>query len=133
MFHRVPETEGLFDALAQEGIGCIAFSPLAQGMLTDRYFNGIPADSRVITSGVFLKPDSITEEKVNKAKQLDAVARWRGQKLSQMALAWALRNDTMTSLIIGASRLSQIQENLLALDKGPFTKDELDEIDHILK
>ncbi len=133
MFHRLPETEGLFDALAQEGIGCIAFSPLAQGMLTDRYFNGIPADSRVITSGVFLKPDSITEEKVNKAKQLDAVARWRGQKLSQMALAWALRNDTMTSLIIGASRLSQIQENLLALDKGPFTKDELDEIDHILK
>ena len=132
MFHRVPETEGLFDVLEQEGIGCIAFSPLAQGLLTDRYFNGIPSDSRVVTSGVFLKSESITEEKVAKAKRLDEIAQQRGQKLSQMALAWALRKQVMTSLIIGASRLSQIQENLKALDSGSFTAEELAEIDAIL-
>ena len=132
MFHRVPETEGLFDALQSEGIGCIAFSPLAQGLLTDRYFSGIPADSRVMTSGVFLTPEAITEEKVNKARQLDEIAKRRGQKLSQMALSWALRSPVMTSLIIGASRLSQIQENLRAMDNGSFTPEELAEIDAIL-
>ncbi len=132
MFHRVPETEGLFDVLEQEGIGCIAFSPLAQGLLTDRYFEGIPTDSRVVTSGVFLKAEAVTEEKVAKARRLNDMAQRRGQKLSQMALAWALRNSVMTSLIIGASRLSQIQENLKALDCGSFTPDEQAEIDAIL-
>ncbi len=132
MFHRAPETEGLFDALGQEGIGCIAFSPLAQGLLTDRYFDGIPADSRVVTSGVFLKADAITEENVTKARQLNELARQRGQKLSQMALAWALRKPVMTSLIIGASRLSQIQENCKALDCAGFTAEELAQIDAIL-
>ena len=132
MFNRIWETEGLFDVLKSEGIGCIAFSPLAQGLLTDRYFSGIPADSRVMTSGVFLKPESITEEKVLKAKQLDEIAKRRGQKLSQMALSWALRDNVMTSLIIGASRLSQIQENLQTIENASFTTEELKEIDAIL-
>ncbi len=132
MLHRVWETEGLFEVLRSEGIGCIAFSPLAQGLLTDRYFAGIPADSRAITSGVFLKPETITEEKVQKAKKLDEIARRRGQKLSQMALAWALRDTVMTSLIIGASRLSQIQENLQAMENAAFTCEELAEIDSVL-
>ena len=132
MFNRIWETEGLFDVLKSEGIGCIAFSPLAQGLLTDRYFSGIPADSRAMTSGVFLKPDAITEEKVLKSRQLDEIAKRRGQKLSQMALAWALRNPVMTSLIIGASRLGQIQENLQAMDNAAFSPEELAEIDAIL-
>ena len=132
MFHRVPETEGLLNVLQKEGIGCIAFSPLAQGLLTDRYFAGIPADSRVMTSGVFLKPEAVTEEKVNKARRLDEIAKRRGQKLSQMALSWALRSPVMTSLIIGASRLSQIQENLQAMDNNSFTPEELAEIDMVL-
>jgi L-glyceraldehyde 3-phosphate reductase len=85
-----------------------------------------------MTSGVFLKPESITEEKVNKAKQLNEIAAQRGQKLSQMALAWALRNPVMTSLIIGASRLGQIQENIRAMDNTFFTAEELNEIDTIL-
>jgi len=131
MFHRIPETEGLFDALQEEGIGCIAFSPLAQGLLTDRYFSGIPADSRAASS-VFLKPAAITEEKVDAARKLNEIAKRRGQKLSQMALAWALRDTVMTSLIIGASRLSQIQENLRAMDNASFTTQELTEIDMIL-
>ncbi len=132
MFHRVWETEGLFHVLESEGIGCIAFSPLAQGLLTDRYFSGIPADSRAVTSGVFLKPEAITEAMVSKAKRLDEIAGRRGQKLSQMALSWALRNPVMTSLIIGASRLSQIQENLHALDNAVFSPEELAQIDTIL-
>ncbi len=133
MFNRVWETEGLFDVLKSEGIGCIAFSPLAQGLLTDRYFSGIPADSRVMTSGVFLKPEAVTEEKLKIARQLDTIAKRRGQKLSQLALAWALRDNVMTSLIIGASRLDQIQENLRAMENACFTPEELAEIDIILR
>jgi L-glyceraldehyde 3-phosphate reductase len=131
MFARQPETEGLFSALTAEGIGCIAFSPLAQGLLTDRYFEGIPADSRAASS-VFLKPEAVTEEKVEKARKLDVIARRRGQKLSQLALAWAMRDQVMTSLIIGASRLAQIKENLQAMENGEFTPEELKEIDRIL-
>jgi L-glyceraldehyde 3-phosphate reductase len=131
MLARQPETEGLFSALTAEGIGCIAFSPLAQGLLTDRYFNGIPADSRAASS-VFLKPEAVTEEKVEKARKLDGIARKRGQKLSQMALSWAMRDQVMTSLIIGASRLAQIKENLQAMDNCEFTPEELKEIDAIL-
>ncbi len=131
MLARQPETEGLFSALTAEGIGCIAFSPLAQGLLTDRYFGGIPADSRAAHS-VFLKPEAVTEEKVEKARKLDAIARKRGQKLSQMALSWAMREPVMTSLIIGASRLGQIKENLQAMDNCEFTPEELAQIDAIL-
>jgi L-glyceraldehyde 3-phosphate reductase len=131
MLARQPETEGLFSALTAEGIGCIAFSPLAQGLLTDRYFNGIPADSRAASS-VFLKPEAVTEEKVEKARKLDGIARKRGQKLSQMALSWAMREQVMTSLIIGASRLAQIKENLQAMDNCEFTPEELAQIDAIL-
>lgn len=131
MFSRQPETEGLFSALTAEGIGCIAFSPLAQGLLTDRYFEGIPADSRAASS-VFLKPETVTMEKVEKAKKLNEIARKRGQKLSQMALSWAMREPVMTSLIIGASRLGQIRENLQAMENGEFTPEELAQIDGIL-
>lgn len=131
MFNRAPEN-GLFQALEDEGIGCIAYSSLAQGLLTNRYFNGIPEDSRANGHSVFLTRDGVTQEKVEKAKKLDAIAQRRGQSLSQMALAWNLRNPQMTSLIIGASKVQQIEENLKAQENMQFSQEELEEIDKIL-
>jgi L-glyceraldehyde 3-phosphate reductase len=131
MFDRKPE-EGLLDALADTGVGCIAFMPLAQGLLTSRYFDGIPAESRAGRDKRFLKPEDVTPEKVAKAKKLDALARGRGQSLAQMAIAWTLRDDRVTSALIGASSPEQVAENVKAAANTKFNAGELAEIDGIL-
>ncbi len=131
MFNRWVE-DGLLDVLEETGVGAIAFSPLAQGLLTTKYFSGIPEDSRAGGPSVFLKPESVTPEKVEKAKRLNEIAKLRGQSLPQLALAWILRQEQMTSVIIGASRLEQIEENVRALDHLEFTPEELAQIDSIL-
>ncbi len=130
MFERKPEA-GLFDTLEYEGMGSIAFCPLAQGLLTNKYLHGIPADSRA-TKSVFLTPDRIQSEEINKSAKLNEMAEGRGQSLAQMACAWNLRRGRLTSVILGASRPSQIEENVKALDNFDFTDDELAEIDKIL-
>lgn len=132
MFNRWIEN-GLLDVLEQEGIGCIAFSPLAQGILTDRYLKGIPEDSRAAKPHGFLQRDAVTVEKLNKVRALNQLAEQRGQSLAQLAIAWVLRDKRVTSALIGVSRVAQLQDNLLALKKLEFTRDELDQIDHILK
>jgi len=135
MFVRDPETSGLFDALGDEGIGSIVFSPLAQGLLTGRYLDGIPADSRVATSGQFLRAEHITEAKVAQVRRLNDLAQARGQSLGQMALAWVLRpqgKHQVTSALIGASKPEQIVENVGALKNLAFTADELARINGIL-
>jgi len=131
MYERTPE-RGLFDVLAAEGIGCIAFSPLAQGLLSGRYLAGIPADARAAKDPRFLTPSDITEQKRAELKQLDAIARERGQTLAQLALAWVLRNPVMTSALIGASRLSQVEENLKALANTQFDASELERIERVI-
>ncbi len=132
MFDRGAEN-GLFDVLEQEGIGCIAYSSLAQGLLTSRYFEGIPEDSRANGHSVFLTKEGVSAEKIEMAKKLDSVAKDRGQSLSQMVLAWNLRDPRMTSLIIGASKLSQIEENLKVMDNMEFSSEELEMINSILR
>ncbi len=131
MFDRTVENNGLLSAAEDEGKGIIVFSPLAQGLLTDRYLNGIPEDSRVRTSGIFLKESSVTEEKVEKARVLNKIAAERGETLAQMALSWVLRKDAVTSVLIGASKPSQIEENVAILNRKPFSEDELSRIDKI--
>jgi L-glyceraldehyde 3-phosphate reductase len=131
MFERTPE-EGLFDVLVQEGIGGIAFSPLSKGMLTNRYFAGIPADARAARDPRFLRPEHITDAVLAKTRQLDAMARARGQSLAQMALAWVLRQPAVTSALIGASKVSQIEDNLGAIKNLDFNPDDLTAIDRIL-
>lgn len=131
MFNR--ETESVLDVLEEQGMGSIAFSPLAQGLLTGKYSNGIPTDSRAAGHSVFLTKDSITPEKIEKAQLLGELAEKRGQSLSQMALAWVLRRGRITSVILGASRLEQIKDNIGALDYTIFTDEELEIIDKILK
>ncbi len=131
MFDRWVEN-GLYDVLKEEGVGAIAFSPLAQGMLTGRYFDGIPADSRAGGDSVSLDAHRVTSEKVEKAKKLDKVAQARGQSLAQMALAWVLEKEQTTSVIIGASRVQQIAENLGTLNHLEFTAGELSAINQIL-
>ena len=123
---------GLTRVLANEGIGGIAFCPLAQGLLTNRYLAGIPADSRAGHDPRFLKPEHITEEKLAKLRKLDALARARGQSLAQLALVWVLRQPTITSALIGASKVSQIEENLAALKNPLLSSDELAAIDRIV-
>jgi len=132
MFVRDPEN-GLLDVLEAEGIGCIAFSPLAQGLLTDRYLDGIPSDSRAGKPHGFLRPHEVTDEKILKIRRLNGLAKKRGQSLSQMALAWVLRDKRVTSVLIGVSRLEQLDNNLAALRNTVFEKSELDEIDGILR
>ncbi|MFN2560301.1 MAG: L-glyceraldehyde 3-phosphate reductase [Jatrophihabitans sp.] len=127
MFNRWIEN-GLLDALEEVGAGCIAFSPLAQGMLTDRYLNGIPDGSRA-SQAKSLDPGMINEQTVHRAQALNDIARERGQSLAQLALAWALRDPRMTSLVIGASRVSQLTDNLGAQDNLTFTDAELARID----
>jgi L-glyceraldehyde 3-phosphate reductase len=122
---------GLLDLLAREGIGCIAFSPLAQGLLTDKYLQGIPTGSRASKSYGFLRPDHVTDEAVAQAARLNKLARARGQSLAQMALAWVLRHPQMTSVLIGASSAAQIDENLAALNNLNFSAEELKSIDAI--
>jgi L-glyceraldehyde 3-phosphate reductase len=131
MFVRTPET-GLLDVLGNEGVGAIAFCPLAQGLLTNRYLNGIPADSRA-TKAVFLKSSDITEGRLKQIRALNELAAQRGQSLAQMALAWVLRDSRMTSALIGASRVEQIEQNVAALANLSFAAEELACIDAILE
>ena len=131
MFNRSIEN-GLGDVLREEGVGCIAFAPLANGLLTDKYLKGIPADSRAAHDPRYLKPEYITNDKVEKAAKLNDLALGRGQSLAQMALQWVLRDDVVTSALIGASRPEQILENVRALDAPPLTEEELLRIDEIL-
>jgi len=131
MLVREPES-GLFNVLSSQGIGCIAFSPLAQGLLTDKYLSGIPAGSRAARNRRFLRPEQITPELLNKARSLNDIARARGQSLSQMALAWVLRQPAVTSALIGASSPGQVQENVAACNGINFSSAELDQIDGIL-
>ena len=131
MFDRWVE-DGLLDTLASEGIGCIPFCPLAQGLLTNRYLNGIPADSRAGHDPRFLRPEDITEQKVGLIRRLHELAQKRGQSLAQMALAWVLRQPAVTTALIGASRAAQIEENLGALQAAAFSAEELTAIDRIL-
>jgi L-glyceraldehyde 3-phosphate reductase len=132
MFVRGAE-HGLLDVLGSYGVGCIPFSPLAQGLLTDKYLNGIPADSRVATSGVFLNESHITPEKVEKLKQLNAIAQQRGQKLAHMALSWLLKDSRVTSVLIGASKPAQVLDSLQSLTNISFSAQELQAIEHILQ
>lgn len=130
MFNRTSE-RGLFDVINETGIGSIAFSPLAQGQLTDRYIQGIPTDSR-IAKGYYLKKEDITEEKLNKIIRLNEIAKSRGIKLAQLALLWVMRKPEMTSVLIGASKPEQIIDNAAIVKMPPLTVDEQDEIDKIL-
>lgn len=124
--------QGLLQVLQEEGVGCIAFSPLAGGQLTDRYLDGIPADSRAASSSVFLKPEQLTDGKLAAVRQLNALAEKRGQKLSQMALAWVLRQQAVTSVLIGASKVSQLDDAVGMLANRAFSDQERAEIDAIL-
>jgi L-glyceraldehyde 3-phosphate reductase len=130
MLNRWVEPE-LLSVLEQEGVGCIAFSPLSQGMLTDRYLHGVPAGSRA-TQGYSLNPDTVNQN-MERVRALAELAKRRGQKLSQMALAWVLRDARVTSSIVGVSSVQQLEENLGALDNLKFTREELEEIDRISK
>lgn len=131
MFNRWIE-DGLIDALNAEGIGGIVFSPLAQGLLTDKYLGGIPAGSRAAKPHGFLRPEHVTDEKLAKVAQLNTLAQARGQTLAQLALAWVLRHSAITSALIGASRPEQIDDAVGALANLAFSDDELAQIEHIL-
>jgi L-glyceraldehyde 3-phosphate reductase len=131
MFNRWIEG-GLLDALRHEGVGGIVFSPLAQGLLTDKYLEGIPADSRAAKPQGFLRPEHVTDEKVEKVRRLNELAQGRGQTLAQMALAWVLRHPEVTSALIGASTPSQLDDAVGALGNLAFSEDELGAIEKIL-
>lgn len=131
IFNRTIEENGLKEMAEKEQKGIIAFSPLAQGLLTNRYLNGIPADSRVMTDGRFLNASRITKEMLDKIAKLDEIAKSRGESLAQMALKWVLKDDVVTSVLIGASKPEQIIENLKVLKSPDFTKEHLQEIDLI--
>ena len=131
IFDRTIERNGLKETAKKLGKGIIAFSPLAQGLLTDRYLHGIPEDSRIRTDTRFLKASALTEEKLRQIRELNELAAERGQSLAQMALAWILRDGVVTSVLAGASRPSQVLDNLQALSNTSFTEEELQKIDQI--
>ena len=131
IFDRGIEQNGLKDTAAELKKGIIAFCPLAQGMLTDRYLNGIPADSRIRTDGRFLKEEAITRERLTQIQKLNELAAGRGQTLAQMALAWVLRDGIVTSALIGASKPGQILDNVKAIQNTEFSNEELETIDAI--
>ncbi|HUI30557.1 MAG TPA: L-glyceraldehyde 3-phosphate reductase [Candidatus Acidoferrales bacterium] len=131
MFERWIE-DGLLRVLREHGMGCIVFSPLAQGLLTDKYLEGIPAGSRASKPTGFLRPEQVTAEKVGKVRRLNEMAKVRGQSLAQMALSWVLRHDEVTTALIGASRVEQIDDAVKALDNLSFSSEELKKIDNIL-
>ncbi len=131
MFERRPE-EGLFGVLEEEGIGAIVFSPLAQGLLTDRYLGGIPDDSRAARPTGFLQPEQVTEARLAQVRRLNEIAAARGQTLAQLAIAWVLRQPAVTSALIGASRVEQLEANIAAVDKLELGEDELREIEGVL-
>ena len=132
MLDRTIERDGLKDYAASNGIGVIVFCPLEQGILTDRYLNGIPSDSRIHTDGRFLKESAVNEKTLNKVRALGALAKERGQSMAQMALAWLMRDGDITSVLIGASKPAQITDNVAMLKNTTFTKEELARIDAIL-
>ena len=132
IFDRAPETDGTLAQAAAEGAGYICFSPLAQGLLTDRYLGGIPADSRIAHGG-HLKKESLTPATLSRIAALNDLAGRRGQTLAQMALSWVLRDNAVTSVLVGASSTQQLADSLRALEATPFTNDELKEIDDICK
>ena len=125
--------EGLLQTLSDEGVGCIAFSPLAQGMLTDKYLGGVPEESRAGKKGTFLSQKLLTKENLERIRALNEIAKRRGQSLAQMALAWVLRRPEVTSVLIGASRPAQIEENVAILDNLSFSDEEIQEIDTYAK
>jgi L-glyceraldehyde 3-phosphate reductase len=130
MLNRWIETEGLLDTLGKEGIGCITFTALAQGILSDKYLNGIPQDARVNRpGGGSLQAHHLSEENLKRVRALNDIAKARGQTLAQMALAWVLRDARITSTLIGASNSAQIRENVAALKNLSFSADELRAID----
>ena len=131
IFDRTIEKNGLKAYAAAHGVGIIAFSPLAQGLLTDKYLHGVPADSRIKKSGVFLKESALTPERLAQIAALNELAAARGQTLAQMALSWVLKDSGVTSVLIGASRPQQIVENAAIVNAAPFTQQELDEIERI--
>jgi|SRR5687768_16782592 len=133
MFDRWVEEDGLIDVLEKEGIGCIAFSPLDQGALTDRYLDGFPEDSRAVRDGRYLRQSNITEEKLNKVRSLQLIARRRNQSLAQMAIAWLLIDPRVTSVLIGASKSEQIIDNVTTLLKLDFTQEEIMEIRQVIE
>ncbi|MDE6212248.1 MAG: aldo/keto reductase [Lachnospiraceae bacterium] len=133
MFDRTIEKDGLKNYAASHGIGVITFCPLEQGILTDRYIDGIPEDSRIRTDGRFLKEDAVNEETIWKVRNLSAIAKDRGQSLAQMALAWILRDGDITSVLIGASRPAQILDNIGMLSNLTFTEEERKRIDAVLR
>jgi L-glyceraldehyde 3-phosphate reductase len=124
--------DGLLDVLSEEGVGCIVFSPLDQGVLTDRYLKGIPTDSRAGKPDTYLKRDDITVDKLAKVQKLNEMAQKRSQSMAQMALAWVLRQPAVTSALIGASRVSQVEDSVATLNKLEFSQDELEQIEQIL-
>jgi L-glyceraldehyde 3-phosphate reductase len=132
MFNRWIEGQ-LMNTLQEEGIGCIVFSPLAQGLLTNRYLKGIPRDSRAGKPDTYLTARDVTEDKINKVRKLNDIAQRRGQSMAQMAVAWILRLQGMTSVLVGASRVEQINDNVAALKNLHFTSEELSEIEAIIK
>lgn len=132
MFDRWVEDE-LLDVLEENGVGSIAFSPLEQGLLTNKYLNGVPADSRAAGPSVFLKESSITPEKIEKVRRLNEIAAERGQTLAQMALSWVLRGGRVTSVLIGASKVSQLDDNAAIVGNLSFSEEELSRIEAILK
>jgi L-glyceraldehyde 3-phosphate reductase len=132
MFVRDAEA-GLLDVLGKDGVGCIPFSPLAQGLLTNKYLHGIPEDSRAAKSTGFLQESQVTDEVIGKIKKLNTLAEKRGQTLAQMALAWLLKDDRVTSVLIGASKPAQLADSLKALDNIDFSSEELEKIEQILK
>ena len=132
LFDRAPEEEGILHQAKENGVGFIGFSPLAQGLLTDRYLNGIPEDSRIAHGG-HLKKESLTESSLRRIKALNGIAERRGQSLAEMALAWILKDDLVTSVIVGASSTAQLGKNLKALHSPAFTAEELEEIEQACK
>jgi len=131
MFDRWVE-DGLLELLGNEGVGCIVFCPLAQGLLTNKYLNGIPKDSRAAKENTFLQRENVTEDVLERVGALNKLAESRGQSLAQMALAWVLRDETVTSALIGASRVEQIEQNVAAIEKVEFLADEIFAIEKIL-
>ena len=123
---------GLLDALYELGVGCIPFSPLAQGLLTDRYLQGVPEDSRAAKPHGFLQREGVTSEAIEKSRKLNELAKSRGQTLAQMALAWILKDDRITTVLIGASSVEQLEQNLACRANSTFGADELEQIEAIL-
>lgn len=131
IFDRTIENNGLKDTAAELGKGIIAFSPLAQGLLTNRYLSGIPEDSRIMTDGRFLTKDALTEERLQQIRNLNGIAAGRGQTLAEMALSWVLRDGIVTSVLVGASRPEQVLDDIRAIQNLEFSKEELAKIDSV--